>query len=123
MSDFLSVSGLQSTFGPLWALIGLAIFAFLPTEVWRVLGVMLGKGLDEQSEAFRLVRMISVGLVTAVVAKLILQPTGSLAQLSTLARFAAFFGGVAAFFLLKRSLAAGLSVGVGLIVLFSVLRV
>jgi Branched-chain amino acid transport protein (AzlD) len=122
MSDFFTIAGLQSTFGPFWAFAVLLIFAFLPTEFWRVLGVMLGKGLNEQSEGFRLVRMISVGLVTAVVGKLVLQPSGSLANLSALARFGAFFAAVVAFYLFRRSLAAGLGTGVGLVVLFSMME-
>ncbi len=75
------LASLEHATGGLWPYLVVIIFGFLPTEVWRTLGVLAGRGLDENSEVFRWVRFVATALVTAVVAKLLLNPQGALMQI------------------------------------------
>jgi Branched-chain amino acid transport protein (AzlD) len=100
----------------LWPYAVVVLCGFLPTEVWRVLGVVLGKGLDEEAEALVFIRMIATGLVAAVVAKLLLSPIGALATIPLAVRVGALLLGVAATLAAKRSVLVGLLVGEGVFV-------
>lgn len=107
----MSLELLQQGSGWFWPYLVVIIFGFLPTEVWRVLGVFAGKGLDENSEVFQWVKVVATALVAAVVAKLVLLPTGALAAIPLEGRLAAIAAGIAAMLAMKRSLVAGLLAG------------
>jgi Branched-chain amino acid transport protein (AzlD) len=62
--------------GDLASYLVLLLVGFLPNEVWRVLGVVIGRGLDEKSEFMIWVRAVAVAVLAAVIAKLILVPPG-----------------------------------------------
>jgi len=109
MSGFLSA--LEHASGGLWPYLVVAIFGFLPTEIWRSLGVLAGKSLDGDSEIFHWVRFVATALVTAVVAKLLLSPQGALASLPLWGRLGAIAIGVAVMLLARRSIALGLIAG------------
>jgi Branched-chain amino acid transport protein (AzlD) len=109
MSGYLT--SLEHTTGALWPYLVVVIFGFLPTEVWRVLGVLAGKGLNENSEIFHWVRMVATALVTAVVAKLLLSPQGALAMVPLWGRLGAVVFGLTVMFAAKRSIALGLIAG------------
>ncbi|MGL4241456.1 MAG: AzlD domain-containing protein [Beijerinckiaceae bacterium] len=97
--------------GWLWPYLVVILIGFLPTEIWRVLGVLAGRGLDEESELFQWVRVVATALVAAVVAKLILAPSGQLAAVPLAGRAGAICVGVAAMLMTRRSLVAGLVAG------------
>ena len=59
-----SARGLAMTTG-LEAYLALILVGFLPSEVWRWLGVLLGRGLDEQSEIILWVRAVATALVAS----------------------------------------------------------
>ncbi len=63
-----------------WGFVFIAIAGWLATDIWRWLGVLAGNRLDESSEALNWVRAVATALVAAVVAKLIIFPTGTLEQ-------------------------------------------
>ena len=63
----------------LQSLIILILVGFLPSEVWRWLGLVLGRGLDEKSEIILWVRGVATALIAAVVARIIFIPPGTLA--------------------------------------------
>ncbi len=105
------LASLEHATGGLWPYFVVVIFGFLPTEVWRVLGVLAGKGLKEESEVFHWVRMVSTALVTAVVAKLLLSPQGALAMVPLWGRLGAVGVGLAVMFATRRSIAMGLISG------------
>ena len=109
MTGFLD--SLEHATGGLWPYLVVVLFGFLPTEVWRVLGVLAGKGLSEDSEVFHWVRFVATALVTAVVAKLLLSPQGALAALPIGVRLSAIGIGLAAMLLARRSILIGLVVG------------
>jgi Branched-chain amino acid transport protein (AzlD) len=94
-----------------WPYAVVAMCGFLPTEIWRVLGVVLGKGFAEDSEAIIFIRMIATGLVAAVVAKLLLSPIGALAHVPVSVRVGAVLVGIVATLASKRSVLIGLLAG------------
>src|SRR5204862_5856251 len=57
----------------------LIVIGFLPSEVWRWLGIALGRGLDEQSEIILWVRAVATALIAGVIARIVLIPPGALA--------------------------------------------
>ena len=95
----------------LWPYVALILLGFLPNEAWRFLGLILARGLDEDSQIVLLARAISTALITGVVAKLIVFPTGALATLPFSVRFAAAFGGFIAFLAIRRSVFVGVAAG------------
>ncbi len=109
MSGFLA--SLEHATGGLWPYLVVIIFGFLPTEIWRTLGVLAGRGLDENSEVFRWVRFVATALVTAVVAKLLLNPQGALMQIPLWGRLGAVALGIAVMLATRRSIVFGLLAG------------
>ena len=104
---------MTTTLEPYLALI---LVGFLPSEAWRWLGVLLGRGLDEQSEIILWVRAIATALVAGVVARIVLFPPGALASVPLTVRLAAIAGGFLAFLLVRRSAFAGVLVGEAVLV-------
>jgi hypothetical protein len=95
----------------------LIVIGFLPSEVWRWLGIALGRGLDEQSEVILWVRGVATALIAGVIARIVLIPPGALAAVPLPVRLAALAGGFLGFLLIRRSAFAGVVVGEGLLVL------
>jgi len=106
-----ALASLEHATGSLWPYLVIAIFGFLPTEIWRSLGVLAGNGLDESSEVFHWVRFVATALVTAVVVKLLLSPQGALMLIPLWGRFGAVLVGLAVMLVTKRSVALGLIAG------------
>lgn len=92
----------------LWPYLMLILVGYLPNEAWRVLGLMLGRGLNEGSELVLLSRAVATAIIAGVVGKLILFPGGSLAAIPLSVRFAATVIGFSAFMLARRSMIAGM---------------
>ena len=95
----------------------LILVGFLPSEVWRWLGIMLGGGLDEESEIILWVRGVATALIAAVVARIIFIPPGTLAGVPLSVRVAALAIGFLAFLLIRRSAFAGVVIGEAVLVL------
>jgi hypothetical protein len=95
--------------------IALVLVGFLPSEIWRWLGVIIGQGIDEASDLFLWVKAVATATLAAVVAKLAFLPSGTLADLPIWLRVAAISLGVAAFFGAKRSVLVGVIVGEGVL--------
>lgn len=93
------------------AILIVILVGFLPNEVWRVLGVLVGRGLDEDSAVMQWVRAVATALLAAVVARLVLTPTGALVALPLWLRLIAVGTGVAGFVLIRRSVLAGVLAG------------
>jgi Branched-chain amino acid transport protein (AzlD) len=71
MSDFL---------GDWHSLLVLVIAGFLPNEVWRMLGLSLGGGVDEGSELLVWVRAVATAILAGVIAQILVMPPGALAS-------------------------------------------
>jgi hypothetical protein len=97
--------------------LALILIGFLPSEVWRWLGIVLGRGLDEESEIILWVRGVATALIAAVVARIVVLPPGALASVPLAVRIAALGIGFAAFLLIRRSALAGVVAGEAALVL------
>jgi hypothetical protein len=100
-----------NAFGELGPYLVLILVGFLPTEVWRMLGVMAARGVDEESELVVWIRSIAVAVLAGVIAKLTLFPPGALADVPTALRVGAVAIGLVAFLLARRSVLAGVVAG------------
>jgi len=89
----------------------LIFVGFLPNEIWRVLGLLVGGGLDEDSEVIVWLRAVAVAVLAAVIAKLVLVPPGALAAVPLVVRLAAIASGHLVYGLARRSVFAGLVAG------------
>jgi branched-subunit amino acid transport protein len=110
MSDWLANS-LGSFFGDPHALLVLVIAGFLPNEVWRMLGLWLGGGVDEGSELLVWVRAVATAILAGVIAQILVQPPGALASVPDWLRYGAVAAGFIVFTLTRRSIFAGVICG------------
>jgi hypothetical protein len=99
----------------------LIVIGFLPSEIWRWLGIVLGGGLDERSEIIVWVRAVATALIAAVVARIVLIPPGALAAVPLPVRLAALTCGFFGFLLVRRSAFAGVVIGELVLVLGAML--
>ena len=101
----------MSGYEGLWGYLVLVLVGFLPADTWRLLGVMIGRGIDEESELLVWVRSVATAVLAGVIAKIAFFPPGSLAAMPLYVRLAAIGCGFLAFLLARRSVFAGLAVG------------
>lgn len=80
-----------------WPYAVILLAGWLATDVWRWLGVLLAGKLREDSEIMVWVRAVATALVAGVIARLILFPTGVLADSPLTLRIAAIIVGFAVF--------------------------
>ena len=96
--------------------VALVLLGFLPSEIWRWIGIAVGRGLDESSEFIVWVRAVAISLVAGVVTRIVLFPPGALASVPLSVRIAALGCGFLAFYLVRRSPFAGVLVGEAVLV-------
>jgi len=89
----------------------LVLVGFLPNEVWHVLGLALGHGIDEDGELFVWARAVATAVLAGVIAKILLFPPGTLAAVPLAVRMIAIASGGVAFLLISRSVFAGVAAG------------
>ena len=106
MSDFV-----RDFIGDWHALLVLVIAGVIPNQIWRMLGLWLGGGLDEGSEFLSWVRAVATAVLAGVIAQIVVQPPGALASVPALLRYGAVAAGFAAFMLSRRSIFAGVAIG------------
>jgi hypothetical protein len=85
-----------------WPYLFILLAGWLPTDIWRFIGVLIGGRVREDSEALVIVRAVATALVAGVIAQLILYPSGSLAESSVFLRVGAAAAGFAAYLYLGR---------------------
>ena len=68
----LAMSGYEG----LWGYVVLVLVGFLPADVWRLLGVLIGRGIDEESEVLIWVRAVATAVLAGVIAKIVFFPPG-----------------------------------------------
>lgn len=91
--------------------VALVLLGFLPSEIWRWLGIILGRGLDEESEVILWVRAVATALVAGVVARIVMFPPGALAGVPLSVRLFAITAGFFAYYFVRKSPFAGVLVG------------
>ena len=89
------------------ALLVLVIAGFLPNEVWRMLGLWLGGGVDEGSELLVWVRAVATAILAGVIAQILVSPPGALASVPDWLRYTAVAAGFAVFAVTRRSTLLG----------------
>ncbi|MCF8477992.1 MAG: AzlD domain-containing protein [Pseudolabrys sp.] len=95
----------------LWPYLMLVLLGYLPNEVWRVFGLVLVRGLNEDSQIVVWSRAVATAILAGVVAKLILFSTGSLATIPLGIRVGAAVIGFLVFLVARRSAFAGVAAG------------
>ena len=98
MSDFV---------GDWHALLVLVIAGFLPNEIWQMLGLWLGGGVDEGSELLVWARAVATAILAGVIAQILVSPPGALASVPDWLRYGAVAAGFAVFIVTRRSIFAG----------------
>jgi branched-subunit amino acid transport protein len=93
------------------ALLVLLIAGFLPNEIWRMLGLWLGGGVDEGSELLVWVRAVATAILAGVIAQILVSPPGALASVPDWLRYGAVAGGFAGFIATRRSIFVGVVCG------------
>ncbi len=102
---------MNSVLNPLWPYLVLILVGFLPNEVWRVIGLVAARGLNEESEIVVWSRAVATAILAGVIAKLIVFASGDLANLPLSLRVASAACGFIAFLAVKRSVFVGVAVG------------
>ena len=95
----------------LWPYLVLVIVGFLPNEIWRALGLVLARGLNEDSEIVVWSRAVATAILAGVIAKLIVFSSGALDSIPLPVRIGAAACGFLAFLLARRSVFAGVLIG------------
>ena len=95
----------------LWPYLVLVLVGYLPNEIWRAFGLVLARGLNEDSEIVVWSRLVATAILAGVIAKLIVFPVGTLAGFPLALRIGAALCGFAAFLAARRSVFAGVLAG------------
>ena len=102
MSDFI---------GDWHALLILLIAGVIPNQIWRMLGLWFGGGLDEGSELLVWVRAVATAILAGVIAQILVTPPGALASVPDWLRYGSVAAGFAGFAVARRSTFAGVACG------------
>lgn len=104
------MTGLAGDLGQWWPYIFILIGGWFATDIWRFLGVIAAGRLREDSEILLWVRAVATALVAGVIARLILFPTGFLADTPMVLRIGAAIAGFASFKMAKDNVFVGILV-------------
>ena len=102
----------MSTFIGDWhALAILFVAGVIPNQIWRMLGLWFGGGIDESSELLVWVRAVATAILAGIIAQIVVQPPGALASVPDWLRYGAVAAGFVVFMLSRRSIFAGVIAG------------
>ena len=93
------------------ALVVLLLAGVIPNQIWRMLGLWLGAGIDEGSDLLMWVKAVATAILAGVIAQIVVQPPGALASVPGALRYGAVAAGFVAFMLTRRSIFAGVLCG------------
>lgn len=97
--------------------IALLLFAgFLSNEVWRVIGLVIGGGLDEGSEVLVWVRAVATAILAGVIAQILISPPGALATVPDGVRYGAVVVGFLVYLAARKSVFAGVIAGEAVVI-------
>src|ERR1700749_1151964 len=102
MSDFI---------GDWHALLVLLLAGIIPNQIWRMLGLWFGGGIDEGSELLVWVRAVATAILAGVIAQIVVQPPGARARLPDVLRYGAGGAAFVVFLRARRSIFAGVVAG------------
>jgi hypothetical protein len=89
-----------------WPYLVLILVGFLPNELWRMLGLLIARGLDDDSEIVIWIRAVATAILAGVIA-----PPAALASVPLSVRLAAIACGFVVFLVVRRSVFAGVVAG------------
>ena len=93
----------------LWLLLAVCGVA---TYLWRGPGVLLSAGIDPRSEAFTWISCVAYAIIAGVVSRMLVMPTGALAEIAVFERALGSVAALGAYFwLTKRNLLVGVAAG------------
>jgi branched-subunit amino acid transport protein len=98
-------------FGDWHALWMLLLAGVIPNQIWRMLGLWLGSGLDEGSDLLMWVKAVATAILAGVIAQILVEPPGALASVPDILRYGALVVGFIVFMLTRRSIFAGVVSG------------
>ena len=98
-------------FGDWHAIVMLVLAGVIPNQVWRMLGLWLGSGLDEGSDLLMWVKAVATAILAGVIAQILVEPPGALASIPAHLRYGALVVGFVAFMLTRRSIFVGVVAG------------
>jgi hypothetical protein len=102
---------MNSVWAELWPYLALILVGYLPNEMWRALGLVLVRGLSEDSEIVVWARAVATAILAGVIAKLVVFSSGALAELPLVVRVGAAVCGFLVFLAARRSVFAGVLAG------------
>ncbi|MCC8955800.1 AzlD domain-containing protein [Bradyrhizobium sp. Pear77] len=102
---------MSSFIGDWHALAILFVAGVIPNQIWRMLGLWFGGGIDENSELLVWVRAVATAILAGIIAQIVVQPPGALASVPDWLRYGAVAAGFVAFMLARKSIFAGVIVG------------
>jgi branched-subunit amino acid transport protein len=106
------MSSLVSDFIGDWhALVVLLLAGVIPNQIWRMLGLWLGSGIDEGSDLLMWVKAVATAILAGVIAEILVHPPGALASVPDFLRYGALIAGFIVFMLTRRSIFAGVVSG------------
>lgn len=94
-----------------WPYLFILIGGWLATDAWRFFGVYLGDRIPDDSDALVFARAVATALVAAVIANLIVFPSGPLADTPLALRIAAAVAAFIAYLAVRKSILAGIVAG------------
>lgn len=102
---------MSDIFGNGHAIALLLLAGFLSNEVWRVLGLLIGGGIDESSEILIWVRAVAAAILAGVIAQILIAPPGALATVPGGVRYGAAVIGFVVYLAARKSVFAGVVAG------------
>jgi branched-subunit amino acid transport protein len=93
------------------ALVVLVLAGVIPNQIWRMLGLWLGSGIDEGSDLLMWVKAVATAILAGVIAEILVRPPGALASVPDFLRYGALVVGFIVFMLTRRSIFAGVVSG------------
>lgn len=93
----------------LWLLL---LVCGVATYLWRGPGVLIARGIDAQGEVFTWVSCVAYAIIAGLVARMLVMPTGALAETTLVERALGSAAALAAYFwLTRRNLFVGVAAG------------
>ena len=102
---------LRDFVGDWHALVVLLLAGVIPNQIWRMLGLWLGGGLDEGSDLLMWVKAVATSILAGVIAEILVRPPGALASVPDFLRYGALVVGFIVFMVTRRSIFAGVVSG------------
>jgi len=100
----------------------LLFVAFLGIFIWRYLGVLYSKKIENESLVAKTINSIAYGMTTAIVCKIVFFPENALNFIPNIDRIIPFFIGIGVFLFFSKNTNLGLIAGIGSFSIFIIFR-